>query len=170
MRMEYMARTDLLTGLSNRRDMVERLDRELSRYKRYGAPFSVILFDIDNFKQVNDRYGHDVGDKTLRTIAGVFGRELRKTDVCGRWGGEEFLVLCPETGPAEAFLVGEKCRRAIGATEMYSRLGDIRVTLSGGICGVEPGLGIDELIRRADEALYGAKGSGKNKVLLWAPA
>ncbi|HUW41990.1 MAG TPA: diguanylate cyclase [Rectinemataceae bacterium] len=167
LRMEYMARTDALTGLSNRRDMVERLDRELARFSRYGAVFSIILFDIDDFKPVNDRHGHDVGDQALRTVAYVFGQELRKTDVCARWGGEEFLILCPETRSAEAFLVGEKCRRAIGASSMHSREGELRVTMSGGICGAEPGLTVDELVKRADDALYRAKASGKNIIASW---
>ncbi len=167
LRMDYMARTDSLTGLSNRRDMVERLDREFSRFGRYGAIFSLILFDLDDFKQINDRHGHDVGDQALRTVAYVFGKELRKTDVCSRWGGEEFLIVCPETGPAEAFLVGEKCRRAIGACSMHSREGELRVTVSGGVCGAEPGLGIDELVKRADDALYRAKDSGKDAIVSW---
>jgi diguanylate cyclase (GGDEF)-like protein len=167
LRLEFMARTDILTGLSNRRDMVERLERELSRFDRYGTTFSLILFDIDGFKSVNDRHGHNFGDEALRTVAYVFGQELRRTDICGRWGGEEFLVLCPETGATEAFLVGEKCRRAIAACAMESKEGEVHITMSGGVCGAENGLTIDDLVKRADDALYRAKAAGKDNIISW---
>ncbi|MGO8692143.1 MAG: diguanylate cyclase [Rectinemataceae bacterium] len=167
LRMEFMARTDTLTGLPNRRDMVERFDREILRLDRYGTTFSLVLFDLDDFKDVNDCHGHNFGDEALRIVAYVFGRELRRTDVCGRWGGEEFLVLCPETGPAEAFLVGEKCRRAIGASAMESREGEVHITMSGGVCGAEKGLTMDDLVKRADDALYRAKAAGKDNIVSW---
>jgi diguanylate cyclase len=164
MRMDFMARTDALTDLPNRRDMIDRLDSEVRRFERYGTEFSVILFDIDDFKHVNDSWGHDVGDRVLRNVALVFLRELRNTDSCARWGGEEFLVLCPETTKAEAILVGEKCRRAIEVARVELAEGAVGVTLSGGIAAMESGLDRDGLIKRADEGLYRAKSAGKNLI------
>ncbi len=169
LRMEFMARTDGLTKLASRRDMIERIEKEFIRYARYGSPFSLIIFDADDFKSVNDSYGHNVGDQTLRTIASVFGRELRRTDTCGRWGGEEFLVLCPETALEEALTVAEKCRLAVEVTAVETATAEVRLTISGGVAAIERGLGMDELIKRADDALYLAKLEGKNRVLPWDP-
>ncbi len=163
-RMDYLARTDPLTGLPNRRDMMERLAREVARFDRYGTLFSLILFDIDDFKLVNDRYGHETGDKVLRNVASIFGRELRKSDTCARWGGEEFLVLCPETGTVEAVIVGEKCRKAIAESAVEARECRIGVTVSGGVSAIAAGFDIDALIRGADDSLYRAKDAGKNLI------
>jgi diguanylate cyclase len=164
MRMDFMARTDPLTKLSNRRDMMERLDREIARFDRYGTKFSVILFDIDDFKRVNDSYGHDAGDRVLQGVALAFLRELRRSDGCSRWGGEEFLILCPETGLEEARVVGEKCREAVAGVLVEAKAGSARVTLSGGLAAMEKGLDRDSLIILADERLYNAKGKGKNSL------
>jgi diguanylate cyclase len=165
MRMDFMARTDPLTNLSNRRDMVERLDREVSRFERYDTVFSVILFDIDDFKQVNDRYGHDAGDRVLQGMALCLLRELRRTDASARWGGEEFLLLCPEAGAEEALVVGEKCREAVAKLRIQTEDGEIGITLSGGVASMRKGLDRDALIRLADEGLYRAKASGKNRLV-----
>jgi diguanylate cyclase (GGDEF)-like protein len=161
-RMDFMARTDPLTNLSNRRDMVERLDREVLRFERYGTSFSVILFDIDDFKRVNDHFGHDAGDRVLKGVAFAFLRELRRSDGCSRWGGEEFLLLCPETGIEEARVVAEKCRQAVAALAVESVEGEIRITLSGGVAAMSEGLSRDSLIQLADQGLYRAKAAGKN--------
>jgi diguanylate cyclase (GGDEF)-like protein len=166
-RLDFMSRTDPLTGLSNRRDMMERLNREASRFERYGTAFSIILFDIDDFKRVNDQYGHDAGDMVLRGVSAAFGKELRRTDSCSRWGGEEFLVLCPEVGAEGAKFVGEKCRNAIAASMVEAKKGEVRVTISGGVASMRADLDIDRLIRHADEALYRAKASGKNTLVSW---
>lgn len=164
-RMDFMARTDPLTGLPNRRDMIERLEREIDRFERYRTPFSVIMFDIDDFKRVNDTFGHEAGDKVLRNVAMVLGKTLRRTDSCSRWGGEEFLVLCPEIGRAEAWLVGEKCRRAVAAERVELPEGSAAVTLSGGVAAIEGGLDMDGVIRVADDALYRAKAAGKDALV-----
>jgi len=167
MRMELLARTDPLTGLSNRRDIIERLERELSLFRRYGTPFSLILFDGDNFKKLNDSYGHSVGDQALRTIARIFGTRLRDTDFCGRWGGEEFLVLCTATRPEEAFVVAEKCRKALAETIVDDGYPELHITISGGVYGAAEGMEFDEIVKRADEALYRAKAAGKDNIRLW---
>jgi diguanylate cyclase (GGDEF)-like protein len=163
-----MSRTDPLTGLSNRRDMMERLEAESSRFERYGVPFSVLIFDLDDFKLVNDRFGHGSGDRVLRNVASVFRRELRQSDCCSRWGGEEFLILCPGTDLGGATSVGEKCRTAIADARVELREGEVSVTASGGVCAMKPGYDVDGLIRRADEALYRAKAAGKG-VLVASP-
>jgi diguanylate cyclase (GGDEF) domain len=160
--MEYMARTDPLTSLSNRRDMVERIDRETDRFERYGTVFSVILFDIDDFKRVNDRFGHDAGDRVLKAVSHAFLDETRRCDSCSRWGGEEFLILCPQTDAAEALVVAEKCREAVADLCVEHRDGTIKATVSGGIASIAPGLARDALINKADEGLYLAKSAGKN--------
>jgi diguanylate cyclase (GGDEF)-like protein len=97
----------------------------------------------------------------------MFQRELRGTDLCGRWGGEEFLVICPETAPADALTVAEKCRLAIASLPIATSEGEIAIRLSGGVSGVEAGLGVDELVKRADDALYRAKALGKNRIVGW---
>jgi diguanylate cyclase len=164
-RLDSMARADPLTNLSNRRDMVECLDREVERFGRYGKDFSILLFDIDDFKRVNDDYGHDAGDRVLKSLALVFLENLRRSDACARWGGEEFLILCPETGIEQARVVGEKCVRATAAMEVETKAGAIRITLSGGVAAMRSGLDRDSLIIQADEKLYVAKASGKDRLL-----
>lgn len=167
LRMEYIARTDPLTGLANRRDTMERLQKELARFRRYGTPFSVILFDLDDFKSVNDSFGHNVGDAALRTVAQVFGAELRDTDSCGRWGGEEFLVLCPETQAEDALIVAEKCKKVLAGTAIECKDCELHLTMSGGVCSAVSDIDLDNLVKRADDALYRAKAEGKDSVYVW---
>ena len=164
-RLERMARVDSLTGLANRRDMVEHLDVELVRARRQQRPFSVILFDIDDFKKVNDHFGHQSGDQTLVAVAALVKTLLRRTDLCARWGGEEFLILCPETAGEEALVVAEKCRAEVAALVVSSTGGPISVTLSGGV-GVfrNESAGWEPVVARADAGLYRAKVAGKNRI------
>jgi diguanylate cyclase (GGDEF)-like protein len=164
-RMQHMARTDPLTNLSNRRDMLDCLDREVERFVRYEKDFSVIMFDIDDFKLVNDSYGHDAGDRVLKDLALVFLETLRRTDVCSRWGGEEFLVLCPETTSESARIVGEKCLMAMSAMQVATEAGPIGITLSGGVAAMQKGFDRDDLIKLADAKLYAAKAAGKKRIV-----
>jgi diguanylate cyclase (GGDEF)-like protein len=163
--MQHMARTDPLTNLSNRRDMLECLDREVERFVRYEKDFSIIMFDIDDFKSVNDSYGHDAGDRVLKGLALVFLETLRRADVCSRWGGEEFLVLCPETTSESARTVGEKCLLAVSAMRVATEAGPIGITLSGGVAAMQKGFDRDDLIKLADAKLYAAKAAGKKRIV-----
>lgn len=165
MRMDLMAHTDALTGISNRRDMMDRLEIELARADRYGSVFSLAIFDIDDFKKVNDLYGHNVGDLVLKQVAAAFGDTLRRSDSCARWGGEEFLILFPETAAAEASLGAEKCRTAVAALSFESGEARFAVTVSGGVCSYASGGELGELLKGADQALYRAKAQGKNRVV-----
>lgn len=155
-----LARTDQLTGLGNRRDLDEALDREAAR----AAPdrrFSVILGDIDHFKSVNDRHGHGVGDAVLTAFAGALRAGLRAGDTLGRWGGEEFMVLCPATDLPAAWRLAESLRRRMEQAELPA-VGTR--TCSFGVAELLPGESVDRLLVRADEALYAAKRNGRNRV------
>ncbi len=165
LRLELMARTDMLTELSNRRDMSERLVMESARSTRNKQPYGIAIFDIDDFKRVNDTYGHEAGDRVLVMVAATLRENLRASDVCARWGGEEFLVLCPETTLEQVTAVAEKCRQAVESAESIESGGKrLRVTVSG---GVSSGSAEDweSLVREADTALYEAKAQGKNQVV-----
>jgi diguanylate cyclase (GGDEF)-like protein len=160
------ARTDALTGLRNRRAMEEAAGAEVKRGARTGAALSVIICDIDHFKQVNDRYGHDVGDQVIRVVADVLKGIARESDALGRWGGEEFLAILPDTEENAAAMVAERMRLAVEAAKMPM---DRRVTMSFGVAGLTPG-GSDparwqEAVRRADDAMYRAKDAGRNRVM-----
>lgn len=166
LKLEKMARTDMLTELSNRRDMTEHLEMESLRSARTGRVFGIILFDIDFFKSVNDNYGHSAGDAVLITVGKVLRSELRGSDLCARWGGEEFLLLCPETDLDQTRAVAEKCRQAVESASVSTSGETIRVTVSGGVTALRPPCDRDweMLVREADDALYLAKNRGRNRV------
>jgi diguanylate cyclase (GGDEF)-like protein len=162
------AKTDSLTGLANRRGGRTALEREVQRARRYGRPLSVIVFDIDRFKSVNDRYGHPVGDRVLRAIARTASEAARDTDLVVRWGGEEFLVICAESGRAEACRLAERLRRRIARLHHGRRR--LNVTASFGVCTFVAGEDAAMLAARADQALYRAKRAGRNRVVSLSPA
>lgn len=151
------ATTDPLTGLANRRHYRERLANEITRSKRYQKPFVIALFDVDNFKKINDTQGHGVGDGVLQKIARIIREAIRTSDLGARWGGEEFVVLMPETPKRGAVAVAERIRERVAE--------QVNVTLSGGLAAF-PGDGTDErdLFIFADRALYRAKSEGKNQI------
>lgn len=163
-KMEFMATKDPLTGLLNRRAMMTRIDLEKNRFNRKKSPLSIILSDIDHFKKVNDTYGHDVGDEILIELSKVFTTTLRSTDAICRWGGEEFLILLPETNIQAAFEVGEKLRSAIQNHNFNDALPKGSITTTMGIAQFENNLSIKKWIKYADEALYCGKESGRNCV------
>lgn len=156
-----LAATDKLTGAFNRRFVEENLLAELQRSERYGDLFSVILLDIDHFKKVNDRHGHIAGDKFLSEFARVVGGRLRSTDILGRWGGEEFLVLSPKTTIDEIALLSEMLRRVVESHEFGL---PETITFSAGISTCAAGDTPETLLQRADKALYKAKRRGRNRV------
>ncbi|NIB40811.1 ABC transporter substrate-binding protein [Pseudomaricurvus alkylphenolicus] len=160
-RIELLSKTDKLTGLFNRLHLDDVLDHEFRRAKRYGVEFSVVLCDLDNFKSVNDSYGHLVGDQVLTSIAHLLRHNSREIDAVGRWGGEEFLLICPNTAAEGAGQMADKLRQAIEVLE----LGEVgHTTASFGVAGSQGKASVTDLVRAADEALYRAKKTGKNKV------
>ena len=163
--LKHLATTDGLTGLANRRHLFEVLEQEVYRAQRYGTELSLVMFDIDHFKRINDRWGHATGDWVLRKIARETHQLLRKTDQAGRYGGEEFVVLLPETDLAEAMLLARRLNRQISRTVITPEHGSpIPVTVSAGVATLAPDESGEALIHRADQALYRAKQGGRNRV------
>lgn len=157
-----LANNDGLTGLPNRRRATERLEVELSRSQRYKNPMAVVLCDVDHFKQVNDRFGHNMGDEVLVQVARALQECLRQVDLVGRWGGEEFLVILPETELAGARIVGERLRRAVEALPAFKD-GPEHLTCSAGIAVFDDDPTSAAFVDRADQALYRAKEGGRNR-------
>ena len=158
------ASTDALTGLLNRHAIYPILHQELARSARYARPFSVILFDIDEFKAINDSFGHLEGDKVLKELAKLVNTMLRKTDYAGRWGGEEFLLILPETGIAEARVLAERIREKIEETHFSERY---YITASFSAVTHQADLSLEKLLEQADTALYRAKNNGRNQVAVF---
>jgi diguanylate cyclase (GGDEF)-like protein len=163
-RMEELASTDMLTHLTNRRRMREMLEMEFSRFLRTGRQFAIILTDIDFFKKLNDEYGHDCGDFVLRTVAARLRGSLRTHDAVARWGGEEFLVLLPESSFETALETAERMRRAIEVESICFCGHDLSVTMTFGVALTVVGETLDACITRADMALYQGKHQGRNRV------
>jgi diguanylate cyclase (GGDEF)-like protein len=165
---ERLSRTDPLTRLANRRHVQERLALEVERAARYETPFLVAMCDLDDFKKVNDTLGHDCGDEVLRSTARLLSENLRRTDLVGRWGGEEFLVLLPETEREGGRIALEKVRAKLEALPLVYAGAPLRVTVSIGLAAFVRGERLEDLVARADAALYEAKRSGKNRVVVSA--
>jgi diguanylate cyclase (GGDEF)-like protein len=159
--LERLSVTDKLTGLFNRLKLDVVLAGEVDRASRFAQPFSIIIIDIDYFKQVNDRYGHQVGDQVLQQFATILSRNTRKVDTVGRWGGEEFLFICPNTDSAGARQLAENLRVAI-EEHKFPIVGS--VTASLGVSGFQANDQANDIVARADEALYAAKNNGRNCV------
>ena len=156
--------TDPLTGVANRRHLVERFRREAIRAQCTGGPMAVLIADVDRFKAVNDTWGHETGDAVLAAIADVLQSRLRDYDLCGRWGGEEFLILLPETTVEGGLVVAEKLRAAVADCQPGGLMRpEIQVSLSVGVAGYDPAEPIEVSISRADGALYEAKTAGRNR-------
>jgi diguanylate cyclase (GGDEF)-like protein len=161
---QRQATTDELTGLANRRRFMEALATEIERIDRFGGALTLVLADIDDFKRINDRFGHHVGDEALRRFAGLLTAELREIDVAARIGGEEFAVLLPETDLEGALVAAERIRQAVAENELdLSDEVSVRFTTSLGVAD-HAGDAADVLLQRADAALYRAKAEGKNRV------
>jgi diguanylate cyclase (GGDEF)-like protein/PAS domain S-box-containing protein len=156
-----MAITDGLTGINNRQEFDRLLEHEIERANRYHTPLSLLMYDLDHFKQVNDRFGHNTGDTALKTVTSLVNDNIRNIDIHGRWGGEEFMVLLPQTGLSTAKDVAEKLRQTI-ASHQFNKLGSI--TASFGVVEFAPHEKAKSLAQRVDEALYRAKALGRNRV------
>ena len=167
-RLEEMATTDGLTGLLNKRALIAAATEKLKSAKRFSKPLGVMVGDIDHFKLVNDTYGHDVGDVVIRGFADVLKRAKRDTDIVGRFGGEEFVIVCEETADQGAELLAERIRKELEATTFQSELGPLQVTCSLGVA-TAPAAGQtwETLFKATDVALYASKRGGRNRVTVW---
>lgn len=166
-KLEMLASTDGLTGIYNRRYFLECCEYELKRTKNEEKPLSLILFDIDNFKSINDNLGHLAGDAVLKQIIEVCRENIRSEDILGRFGGEEFIILLPHTAIEEAMVIGERVRKSMEMSNVTFEGRKIKVTSSFGVSGItgmsiQSGMDLDVLIKLADKALYMAKAGGKN--------
>jgi diguanylate cyclase (GGDEF)-like protein len=164
--LEELALTDPLTGLPNRRAIDDWATRQLSGAERYGFSFLVVLSDLDHFKAVNDTYGHDAGDSVLKKFSEILKTNSRRSDICGRIGGEEFLLILTHTTQENARVVIERIRRALEATKFDFKGGSLTVTASFGLAGFEGTQPADfnQLVIQADAALYAAKRTGRNRI------
>jgi diguanylate cyclase (GGDEF)-like protein len=168
-RLAELSQTDDLTGLSNARGLVDRLDAELARSRRYREPLALLLVDLDGLKGINDRYGHRAGDDAIRGLADVIRSELRDSDIGARWGGDEFAVLAPSTSPVAALALAERIRALI--SERSTRW---PLSASVGVATLDPNTDGEiadsaTLMRAADAAMYEAKRSGRNRVVVASP-
>lgn len=163
---------DTLTGLYNRWYVIEKIDTELNRAIRHGSPMSLLMLDLDHFKRINDTWGHPAGDEVLKSVGKLLRESCRVYDVPGRYGGEEFCIVLPETRPGNTTVVAERIRKRLESTELACGDTSIAVTASIGIAGTdsqadEEMLSPAALIDRADRALYSAKTRGRNRIELW---
>ncbi|WP_310697755.1 diguanylate cyclase [Marinospirillum sp.] len=159
--LERVSITDKLTGCYNRHHLDRVLTEQVSLARRHARPMSIVLFDLDYFKAVNDNYGHQIGDEVLKSFARLVEQKVRTSDVFGRWGGEEFLLICPETSCNQAFQAAEKIRKAL--EEHECPLG-IEQRISAGVMALKEGMTLDQLLSGADYQLYQAKAAGRNRV------
>ncbi len=161
-------RFDALTGLYNRRYLMEGLTREMARAQRYAVPLSILLLDLDHFKRINDTYGHLMGDTVLETIGTLLRDTLRAIDIPGRYGGEEFCVVLPETPMEDACLLAERIRQRVAAAVFQAPGGlPVAITCSIGVAQLREGpRDIAAMLEDADRALYQAKASGRNRVMV----
>lgn len=162
-----LAREDALTGLLNRRMILELADNEWARWQRYGKTFSVLVIDVDDFKSINDTYGHQAGDQALKYLAARLSEAIRAVDIVGRYGGEEFVILLPETNAEGAVFAAEKALQNVRKSPLHLNGTALGITISIGIASVRlEDKNIDMLLHRADSALYEAKRAGKNRLVL----
>jgi diguanylate cyclase (GGDEF)-like protein/PAS domain S-box-containing protein len=167
-RLEYLSKVDGLTGLLNRRALAEQLEYEIDRAKRYDSELSIILCDLDNLKEINDRYGHLTGDTTLQLVAASLRSSLRNVDIAGRYGGDEFMVIVPQTAIAGASSIAEKIRTSVKMTDV--RIDDqtrVSISLSMGVAALKvPSETMDAFVSRVDAALYSSKNAGRDRVTI----
>lgn len=162
-KLKKLATIDSLTEIYNRYKIDDEIRLNIARYQRYKEPFSVLMFDIDHFKIINDTYGHDVGDRVLKNLSKTVSKNIRVTDKVGRWGGEEFIVVLENTTKDEAFLMAEKLRKIVEASVIDEKY---KITISIGVAQYEEPESREELIKKVDEALYMAKEKGRNQVVV----
>ena len=169
--LQELVGTDSLTRINNRRRFMEYLEKEFFRAQRYKQSFALGIFDIDFFKQVNDRFGHLAGDAVLVQIAAVIGQSIRSSDMVGRYGGDELVLLLPNADLRAAISFAERIRKQVEVMEFSGAEQSLKLTVSGGVASYPEvaASSIDELLRKADEALYRAKAKGRNRVEAVSP-
>lgn len=160
-KLKYLSTIDELTKVYNRRAFNDYMCKMIDFSKSYGEPLSIAMLDIDHYKEINDSYGHDVGDEVLKKLSKILLRNIRKVDILARWGGEEFAILMPKNNAEEAYRTLERLRKTIESTVLMN---DIRITISVGVAELKNTDAANDLVRRADEALYKAKNNGRNNV------
>jgi len=167
--LRQLATHDALTGLFNRRYFFTLAERELERSQRYGHPLALLMLDLDHFKAINDSRGHQAGDQVLRAVAGIIQASLRQIDVVGRYGGEEFVVLLPETARATALAVAKRLCAAVAvqSVELPGECLPITISIGVAVGFGDVALNLEEMLERADRALYAAKATGRNRVAVW---
>ncbi|HEY9202071.1 MAG TPA: diguanylate cyclase [Gammaproteobacteria bacterium] len=166
-KIQLEANTDELTGLHNRRYMYQQLDRMINKIRRYKRPYSLLLCDLDHFKSINDNHGHSCGDQVLVQTASRMKNSLRDEDIAARWGGEEFLIILPETDSAAAFQVAEKLRQQLSAQTFDCNNKQLSISMSIGVLQVNPGTRKEDLLNHVDDALYEAKHLGRNRTHIY---
>lgn len=166
-RLEELAHTDTLTGLANRRCLFERFEVVWELASRHGHPLHCIMMDMDDFKSVNDRFGHEAGDCVLKAAADIIRQSTRRPDLCARFGGEEFVALCPELSREGAVALAERIRKGVAGHRVVFHGQDIAMSISCGVAGRTPDMRLPEdLLRKADAMLYAAKTHGRNQTWL----
>lgn len=166
--LQRLSSTDRLTGLFNRGHWEEILRQDYARHRRYAINSALVMCDIDHFKQINDTYGHQAGDRVIQHTANLIRQSIRDSDVAGRYGGEEFVVLLPDTDSQGALVFAERLRQSVEAYEVQHESHTIRFTISLGIADLgQPSSGHAQLIEWADNALYTSKSGGRNQVTLY---
>ena len=165
--LHHLATTDPLTGGLNRRHFFELAQQEFDRSQRYDRKISIILFDVDHFKEVNDTYGHIAGDQLLQTIVERFSRNLRQMDIFGRYGGDEFVILLPETNIDQARLAAERLHQIVTSNSVETSRGIIPIQISIGVANLDDSDDMETLLIKTDQALYKAKETGRNRVVVF---
>jgi diguanylate cyclase (GGDEF)-like protein/PAS domain S-box-containing protein len=165
----HLAFTDNLTGLYNRRYLLDQLDRDFARANRNGSPLSLVMMDLDGLKVINDRFGHNEGDVVLKKLGRILKQNTRASDIAARWGGDEFVLLAPDTDSKGTYIIGERIRSQLEHCRLKLVGEEISISVSVGIASYPlHSSGVTELIKRADEAMYNAKGLGKNQVCIFS--
>jgi diguanylate cyclase (GGDEF)-like protein len=165
-RLEQVSKTDVLTELDNRRYMMEKLAEEVNRFKRNQKPFSIIIADIDDFKKVNDTHGHDCGDYIIKRMAQTMADSVRDIDSVARWGGEEFLILLPETVTEGAVVLAERIQKNVRRSVWSYNQFQITISLTLGIATFDGETDLELVVKKADRALYDGKNKGKNCIVV----
>jgi len=160
-----LALKDALTGIWNRQALNEDLEKEFTRWQRYQKPLSIVVWDIDLFKRVNDNYGHAAGDKVLKTIARIFMQATRDADFIARFGGEEFVGVFPETRLEDALSLANKIREKVETSKFHYENKPVAITASAGLATFRPNDTIEDVFKRADAAMYRAKETGRNRCI-----